>query len=220
MTTISANRTQLTFNELIERWGWDENDMRDAVIHQGLAPSYFFSGAVWQRPSDETGGRPRAGATSVYELMFLANFHATGALDGFFDRCAREPDAFEKNGDVYEVGGVGVEMSRVSLTDVLEKGSVVMSEVTRFEDSQKSSSEDEIAAGVNMLLKPVNTVERNVLLAIIAVLCKEAGIDYKTHAKSAALIKHGADLLGISIGDSTIEGHLKKIPSALATRIK
>lgn len=218
MTKIQAGRTALNFRDLMVRWEWDESDMRDAVINQGLVPSYFISGAVWQRPSNGSGRRPRAGATSVYELMYLTSFHATGALDGYFDRCAREPDALVKGGEVFEVGGVGVERNRVSLTDVLEKGVVVMSEVARFEDSQKSSSENATAAGV--IEKPLSTVERNVLLAIIAVLCKDCKLDYKTHAKSAALIKSSADLLGISIGESTIESHLKKIPDAVESRMK
>lgn len=146
MTTIKARRTDLTFVDLMKRWGWDENDMRDAVINQGLMPSYFIYGAVWQRPLDATGGRARAGAASVYELMYLTRFHKTGALDGYFDRCAREPDALDNGGDVFEVGGVGVEGNRVSLADVLEKGVVAMSEIARFEESCMEVSEKEPSA--------------------------------------------------------------------------
>ncbi len=67
---------------------------------------------------------------------------------------------------------------------------------------------------------PLSTKERNTLLAIIATLCQEAKIDYTKHAKAAASIQHAADSMGISIGESTIESHLKKIPGALASRMK
>ena len=68
--------------------------------------------------------------------------------------------------------------------------------------------------------KPLSTKERNTLLAIIATLCQEAKIDYTRPAKAAASIQHTADSMGISIGESTIESHLKKIPDALASRMK
>ena len=68
--------------------------------------------------------------------------------------------------------------------------------------------------------KPLSTKERNTLLAIIATLCHEAKIDYTKPAKAAASIQHTADSMGISIGESTIENHLKKIPDALESRMK
>jgi hypothetical protein len=68
--------------------------------------------------------------------------------------------------------------------------------------------------------KPLGTKERNTLLTIIAVLCKEAKIDYTKPAKAAGLIQSTAAFMAISIGETTIEDHLKKIPDALATRMK
>jgi hypothetical protein len=68
--------------------------------------------------------------------------------------------------------------------------------------------------------KPLGTTERNTLLTIIAALCKEAKIDYTKPAKAAGLIQSTAALMQVSIGETTIEGHLKKIPDALATRMK
>jgi hypothetical protein len=66
--------------------------------------------------------------------------------------------------------------------------------------------------------KPLATRERNTLLKIIAVLCKEAKLPCTTPSKSANLIMSAGDLMGISIGETTIEGVLKKIPHALETR--
>lgn len=66
----------------------------------------------------------------------------------------------------------------------------------------------------------MGTKERNTLLTIIAVLCNEAKIDYTKPAKAANMIVSTAATMGISIGETTIEGHLKKIPDALGTRMK
>ena len=68
--------------------------------------------------------------------------------------------------------------------------------------------------------KPLRTTERNTLLTIIAALCKDADYDITKHAKTAGLIQSTAAGMGLSIGESTIEGHLKKIPNALAGRMK
>jgi hypothetical protein len=67
---------------------------------------------------------------------------------------------------------------------------------------------------------PLTTRERNTLLTIIAVLSKEAKIDCNKSAKAAGLIRGLAYDMGISIGETTIEGHLKKIPDALEARMK
>ena len=67
--------------------------------------------------------------------------------------------------------------------------------------------------------EPLSTKERNTLLTIIAVLCKEAKLDYTTPAKTAHLLLSTAAAMGVSIGETTIEGHLKKIPNALGTRV-
>jgi hypothetical protein len=67
---------------------------------------------------------------------------------------------------------------------------------------------------------PIDTRERNTLLSIIGVLCKEAKIDYIKPAKAARFIQGTAALMQVSIGETTIEGHLKKIPDALETRMK
>lgn len=67
---------------------------------------------------------------------------------------------------------------------------------------------------------PLNTRERNVLLSIIAVLCNRSKYDYTRAAKIAGIIKDDAEEMGIYIGESTIEGHLKKIPDALSSRMR
>ncbi len=68
--------------------------------------------------------------------------------------------------------------------------------------------------------KPLSTRERDTLLTIVAVLCKEAKLDYKTPSKTADLLENMAASMGISISKRGIEGHLKKIPNALRIRTK
>jgi hypothetical protein len=66
---------------------------------------------------------------------------------------------------------------------------------------------------------PLRTRERNTLLSIIAILCGEAKYDYTRPAKVASLIKKKAEEMGLTIGESTIESHLKRIPDALEVRM-
>ena len=73
---------------------------------------------------------------------------------------------------------------------------------------------------LNAVEKPLSLKERNTLLTIIALLCKEAQIDYTRPSKAAGLILHIADRMGVRISETVIENHLKKIPDALGTRTK
>lgn len=68
--------------------------------------------------------------------------------------------------------------------------------------------------------RPLSTRERDTLLTIIAVLCKDAGYDYSKPAKTAGLIQSTAAGMGVSISETAIENHLKKIPDALGTRTR
>lgn len=104
-------------------------------------------------------------------------------------------------GDFYPAGGLGDDCKLVVRT----------SELLRLHVNQ----EEEPATD-----RPLEIKERRTLLCIIAALCKEAKIPYENHAKAAGLIVSTAAKMGVSIGESTIEGHLKKIPDALATRMK
>ena len=68
--------------------------------------------------------------------------------------------------------------------------------------------------------KPLRKRERDSLLIIIAILCKDVGYEYGKVSKTTSLIKNTAVKLGIRIGDTTIDEVLKKIPDALETRMK
>lgn len=66
--------------------------------------------------------------------------------------------------------------------------------------------------------RELGTKERNSLLLIIAAACEYAKLDVTTHAKTAGVLKDKAALMGVQIGETTIENHLKKIPDVLAAR--
>lgn len=68
--------------------------------------------------------------------------------------------------------------------------------------------------------KPMATKERSTLLTIIAVLAKEAKIDWQKTSKAAELIVSAADQDGLSLGQRTVEEHLKRIPDALERKGK
>lgn len=75
-------------------------------------------------------------------------------------------------------------------------------------------------ADIQAIEKSLSTKELNTVLVIIAALCKDAGYDYTKASKTAGLIQSTAAKMGASIGETTIEGYLKKIPDALGTRMK
>ena len=103
------------------------------------------------------------------------------------------------------------EWELITLDKVFESGMVLLSEVARFEEQKVEVPLNEDS---------LKTRERNSLLTIIAALCKEAKVDYTKPAKAAAMIQSTAAIMGIAIGESTIEGHLKKIPDAIESRMK
>ena len=70
------------------------------------------------------------------------------------------------------------------------------------------------------LERPLEMRERATLLAIIAVLAKEAKIDWQKPSKAAELIVSLLDQDGLKLGQRTVEEHLKRIPDALERKSK
>ena len=122
--------------------------------------------------------------------------------DQFDDDIVQGPDGTKKSikGGYFPAGGLGTDCTRVIRT----------SEIIEFQAKLEGTTTE----------KPLSTRERNTLLTIIAALCKIAGYDIAKHAKTAVLIQSTTASMGLSIGESTIEGHLKKIPNALESRMK
>ena len=109
---------------------------------------------------------------------------------------------------------------------VLADGVIQRSEISRWLESadlhseylfmsNMSGSSEDLASR-----KELGKRERETLLTIIAVLCKQAGVDFTKAAKSAVSIQSTAHQMGLSLGETTIEKHLKNIPDALTGRMK
>lgn len=148
-------------------------------------------------------GGPEVTMTNI-EGTFLNRSDGTWAAlqDRFEDRTVADAAGKKKTikGSYYPAGGLGTDCTRVIRT----------SEILALQSRLDGTALD----------KPLATRERDTLLTIIAALCKDAGHDYTKHAKTAGLIQSTAAKMGVSIGETTIEGHLKKIPDALGTRMK
>ena len=138
------------------------------------------------------------------EGTFLNRSDGTWAAlqEKFPDRVTENDEGERKTvkGSYYPAGGLGTDCTRV----------IRVSEIMALQAKLDGSALD----------KPVSTRERNTLLTIIGVLCKEAGFDYSRTAKTAGLIESTAASLGVGIGETTIEGHLKKVSDAMGTRMK
>lgn len=67
---------------------------------------------------------------------------------------------------------------------------------------------------------PLGSRERDTLLVIIGLLCRDLKYDTSRAAKTATALVNTAASMGISIGETTIEGHLKKVEQALGNRMK
>lgn len=68
--------------------------------------------------------------------------------------------------------------------------------------------------------KVLGTRERDTLLTIIAALAKQAKIDVNAPGKAALTIEGWTTEIEAHVSKRAIEEHLKKIPDALATRLK
>lgn len=205
----------------MERCHLSETDLTNAIISGSLTPSIFVKEAVWEMPVDSDGTRMKV-TPAIYfsEWMYLVGPRGTDAFDCAFDFYAHEPDALLNDGVVFKKDGNGYVDIRIRLADVMERGAVMLSELMRFENNQSSQADLLNLVSTEVLLKPLGNRERDTLLTIVALVCKEAKLDYTTHAKTARLIKDIADKMGVSIGETTIEGKLKLISDALANHTK
>lgn len=118
------------------------------------------------------------------------------------DRIVTDGDGQEKKikGSFYPAGRLGENCTRV----------IRVREVVEFQLRLEGKSDE----------KPVGTRERNTLLCIIAALCQEAKIDRTKPAKAAGEILNIMSSMGLQVGETTIEGHLKAIPGALESRTR
>ncbi len=223
MTADQFQKRYYTFTELISRLQISEKDLRHFVAEGELIPSIFLErGRYRLYQMDEVFGdslSPVAvedgqdpGDGTVQQWLFGLHYLVLPRLTAV-NHCefqfASKKSTDHKCGDFLH----GLE-GWTDIDDVFSAGVVMAEELDRFLATKTLKAEKVMAE--HQFAKR----ERDTLLTIIAVLCNEAKIDYTKPAKAAGLILGTADRMGVSIGESTIEGHLKKIPDALGTRMK
>ena len=133
MTTSFAHRTSIPLKELIESNLFTISDVKDGVCSARLIPSFFIQGEVWEHALDSSGIWQRGNGAFKNESMFLVKPKSTGLLDCDFQFCAATADAVNSKQSIFKMGAPGMAQVRVSLTEVLEKGSVVIAELLRFQ---------------------------------------------------------------------------------------
>jgi hypothetical protein len=216
-------RNYLTFSELQERWQCSENDLSYVIISGEVKPSMRLIGkhkllsweidvfGNWVASDYEPGNIGYAIAVDTRGWQYLQDPVQTESFDCEFRFAADDRDA-DKGEFPFAIwcrlNGT------VNIGKIKEAAVFLLEEIARYEAKYGNRSE------YQKPVKPLATRERDTLLTIIAALCKEAKIPYDKPAKAAGLIQGTAATMGVSIGETTIEGHLKKIPDALATRMK
>ena len=230
MAIIIPIRKYLTYGELRERWQCSDNDLRYVIVTEELKPSVkaFENLTIpsWSFDDDDIEKVIPEGemenAQNGYTLqvrpngwLFLQDPKQTGPLACEFRLATHERNP-DKPKEVWDIPFASWFWLPYPMTiDVLINEAVFMiDEVCRYEAAHDKDAVSE------QMKKPIATTERNTLLTIIAALCKEAKLDYTKPAKTAGLIQSTAAGMGLSIGETTIEDHLKKRPNALAGRMK
>ena len=219
-------RDYLTFAELMSRLQTSENDLRHAIICGALKPCIRLNGRHenhdWEDVSDDeivafpmtvNGRTPKVTPNG---WQYLQDPEQTTPFDCQFRWVSHERDPIKM--DYSNPNRTWFQLDpKVKLQDVIEKGVFLIEEIKKYESDNPLLSGKVRSSAVE---KPLGNRERETLLTIIAVLCKEAKIPYDKPAKAAGMIQSTAAMMEIPIGETTIEGHLKKIPDALASRMK
>lgn len=141
----------------------------------------------------------------------------------FLGAYVTEPDGFSDDGQLVHKGRPFKVLARSDSGFVDAYSQPAGSEIVvrprlvlEFIEAQTAIKKD-----TDLDLKELDTKERNVLLAIIGVLCKGLGHDISLSAHASDVSKkllNLADEQGVGIGQSTIENHLKKVPDAVGRR--
>jgi len=222
-------RKYLTFRELLLRWQCTENDLRYLIVNGELKPAVKATEPLklvdWEYDPMADGcvpcGHKQDAQGFQVEVqptgwLYLQSPGHIAPLNCEFRLASRERDpdvpAEPWDAPLYDWFWLPHE---IEIASVELEAAFLMEEVLRYE-----SIHDIEAPQQHRAEKSVGTRERDTLLSIIAVVCREAKLDYSKSSKTAALIQGSAARLGISIGETTIEGHLKKIPDALAARMR
>lgn len=133
MNNTFGHRSSITIKELIECGSFSASDIKDGICSQQLVPSYFIKGEVWEHCIDSSGIPRQVSGTFKNESMFLVRPKSTGSLDCEFKFCATAANAVEAGLPLFKIGPSGMVHERLTLEDVLEGGTVVISELLRYQ---------------------------------------------------------------------------------------
>lgn len=129
-----------------------------------------------------------------------------------------------KEGSVLEMHGNGEEVidffdtTEMYLNKEIEiqKSDVVITQISLDKYLEKNHNHNEpFAPNLKSESKPLVNKERETLLVIIAALAKAAHVDINKISKAGDVIANMTHEIGVPIGATTIETHLKKIKQAL-----
>ena len=153
---------------------------------------------------------------------YMRNLVSSEARNGVLDSDVSAEDLLlrDRNGDLVALVGVLTEGLRHDAGEERGEFSYSFPEDSQLVIRTSAIRSFEKSLAIPVLTSDVGTKERHVLLCMIAALCKAAEIPYEKHSKAAGMIQSTALQMGLSIGETTIENHLKKIPDAMGTRMK
>lgn len=101
----------------------------------------------------------------------------------------------------------------------LPEDSVLVVRRSALTEVEELLTSNEESSAIEIPEKPLGSRERNGLLTALAVACRIANLDHDRPAKTAGILHVEAARMGINIGETTIEGYLKRIPEAIRTRM-
>lgn len=129
-----AKRRMLTFNEVLTRWQWTENDLKESVINGHLVPCIFERGAIWALRVAATGNRSRVTpAIFSNRWLYLIGVNQTGPFDCKFDYLADSYGALTNGDDIYQRDGNGYVEKRTTLADVIARGAFPLQDLEHYE---------------------------------------------------------------------------------------
>lgn len=213
-----------TFAELQVRWGCEQSDLVQAVIDHELIPSVHiyrsnYEVKIFEYDYDADSDKLELSVASIlngedWATEWCDGFHyliwpyRTGVSDCEFHNFSQLATGHDEGDICFALA------SPIGIPYLLEHGVFMPKEVARVEAFGEGQSESKNTE------KPLSTRERDTLLTIIAVLAREAKIKVDLPGKAAIFIEGLTDSMGTHVSKRAIEEHLKKIPDALATRMK
>ena len=221
--TAMANTYELAISEAVTKahhHAWEV--LRD--VKHGEAPVSFYD--IWEGAADFARMLPTNELRANVEAVFSdpVNVPELLQIDPWYSATVTGSELTEwmARNSVRST----YEFPASQLIVVHELDDLAALEAERYKNGWKPTEYDAdpahpvAAAAPTLQERPLGTRERNTLLLVIAAACKHAGLDPKKPAKTAAVLAGSASELGVQLGETTIEKHLKAIANALEARAR